>query len=85
MENTYKGSRPYLEGGPLKDRYCLIAIKFKWGANDHEGTEHAIDNCRYAMELQAVHLKINYQHMTSRPAVMESDAVVIVSYLYEVI
>lgn len=51
--NWANGKRPVLFGGPLKEDYCFQNIRFRWGPNDTEGTEHMINSAKYAIELQA--------------------------------
>ncbi|KAF5276188.1 hypothetical protein FQR65_LT03992 [Abscondita terminalis] len=78
------GVRPIVSGGPCNDKYQFLNALFRWGPNDHEGSEHTIDHKCYAMELQAIHTKANqcYKSLSSATA---ADATLIISYLYEVI
>ncbi|ALC41527.1 CG15227 [Drosophila busckii] len=43
-------SLPYLSGGELAGRYYFVEAAFKWCRS-----EHAIDSCNYALELQVLH------------------------------
>lgn len=72
-----------VSGGPISSCYQFANAKFKWGANDEEGSEHTIDNIRYAMEIQSVHVKPKYQNCSLQAAV-QANAVVIISYLFKV-
>lgn len=56
LKVTYKDLRPFIRGGPLKKIFQLQEIRFRWGPNDYEGTEHMINHKRYALELQAFHI-----------------------------
>lgn len=38
--------RPYIYGGPLKDKYVFSQIHFHWGKTALEGSEHTIDGNR---------------------------------------
>ncbi|CAH1176762.1 unnamed protein product [Phaedon cochleariae] len=49
--------RPSLIGGPLTEDYNLLNLRFRWGPNDYEGSEHMINSSRFAMELQAAFVK----------------------------
>lgn len=73
-------------GGPLAASYELIAIKFRWGACDDEGSEHTVDYVRYAMELQAVHIKSSgsYSQVTGNSDGNSANAMLIISYLFQV-
>lgn len=51
--NWANGKRPTLFGGPLKEDYNFLNIRFRWGPNDIEGSEHMINSSKFAMELQA--------------------------------
>ncbi|XP_049764347.1 carbonic anhydrase 2-like [Schistocerca cancellata] len=49
-------SAPALSGGPLGEGCWPFAwAEFHWGPSDDEGSEHTLDYCRYALELQVVH------------------------------
>lgn len=51
--NWANGKRPSLFGGPLKEDYNFLNIRFRWGPNDIEGSEHMINSAKFALELQA--------------------------------
>ncbi|KAG5872755.1 hypothetical protein JTB14_016192 [Gonioctena quinquepunctata] len=48
---------PSLTGGPLTEHYNFHNLRFRWGANDHEGSEHMVNSTKFAMELQAAFVK----------------------------
>ncbi|XP_047120271.1 carbonic anhydrase 2-like [Schistocerca piceifrons] len=51
-----RSSAPALSGGPLGEGCWPFAwAEFHWGPSDDEGSEHTLDYCRYALELQVVH------------------------------
>ncbi|XP_049835113.1 putative carbonic anhydrase 3 [Schistocerca gregaria] len=51
-----RGCAPALSGGPLGEGCWPFAwAEFHWGPSDDEGSEHTLDYCRYALELQVVH------------------------------
>ncbi|KAK4881787.1 hypothetical protein RN001_005106 [Aquatica leii] len=77
------GLRPEITGGPCSERYEFLNARFRWGPNDEEGSEHTMECKAYAMELQAVHIKCGKHYETLSEAV-EDDAVLIVSYFYEI-
>ncbi|XP_049790149.1 carbonic anhydrase 1-like [Schistocerca nitens] len=52
----HRSSTPALSGGPLGEGCWPFAwAEFHWGPSDDEGSEHTLDYCRYALELQVVH------------------------------
>lgn len=57
LQPSFCNMRPNITGGPLTETFDLVALRFRWGANDYEGSEHTIDCVRYAMELQAIHIR----------------------------
>ena len=72
-----------LTGGPLNDRYVFDSVHFCWGANDSEGSEHTIDNVRYAMEAHVLHIKENGIYRDFVDAA-KNNALLCISYLYKV-
>lgn len=75
--------RPSLYGGPLDDEYRFINLRFRWGPNDHEGSEHMVSSTRYAMELQAAFIKCGAADDDIVKAA-EGGALVFLSYLFMV-
>lgn len=75
---------PKISGGPLRDTYRFDSLRFRWGPNDEEGSEHVIDARRYAMEVQAIHVRENKRYNFLQEAA-DDKAVIIISYLFEVI
>lgn len=75
---------PKLSGGPLKETYRFDSLRFRWGPNDEEGSEHTIDARRYTMEVQAIHVKDNKKYSYLHEAAADKS-VLILSYLFEVI
>lgn len=71
-------------GGPLKGTYCFHSLKFHWGITDDNGSEHTIDLVRYALEVQAMHVRTGYQFKDLNKAVQD-NAVIIISHFYQVI
>ncbi|XP_063909705.1 carbonic anhydrase 1-like isoform X2 [Zophobas morio] len=77
------GRKPIICGGPLCDEYKLFSMRFRWGPNDEEGSEHMIDMRRYAMELQVTFNKCSCR-CTDISKSVRSCAVVIISYMFEI-
>ncbi|RZB40212.1 carbonic anhydrase 1, partial [Asbolus verrucosus] len=77
------GRKPILCGGPLCDEYKLFCMRFRWGPNDEEGSEHMIDMRRYAMELQVTYNKCSCK-CTDISKSTRTCSVVIISYIFEV-
>lgn len=72
-----------LSGGPLSETYQFFNIKFRWGPNHDEGSEHTIDSIRYALEVQATHVKSDAKYGDLISAA-EGKALLIISFLYQV-
>lgn len=70
-------------GGPLKASHKFFNARFRWGPTDDNGSEHTIDFKRYSLEVQATHLRCDHSFHDMNKAV-EDNAVVIVSYFYQV-
>nr|KAF6300342.1 carbonic anhydrase 2 [Myotis myotis] len=49
-----------LKGGPLADTYRLVQFHFHWGSCDGQGSEHTVDQEKYAAELHLVHWNTKY-------------------------
>lgn len=74
--------RPYIDGGPLKDKYVFSQIHFHWGVNDMEGSEHTTDGIKHSAELHVVMFKSSY--LTQEAALKEEDGIVILVYFIRV-
>ncbi|CAF0909723.1 unnamed protein product [Adineta ricciae] len=44
----------YITGGPVLDEFQFLQFHMHWGANEHEGSEHVIDDVRSVAELHIV-------------------------------
>lgn len=71
-----------ISGGPLDGIYELHSLNLRWGPNDEEGTEHMVDNKRFAMEMQITFMRPG--HRNKYIAADAGDAIM-VSYIYQVI
>ncbi|XP_055586530.1 carbonic anhydrase 2-like [Uranotaenia lowii] len=49
-----EGERPYIRGGPLKNKYFFEQFHFHWGANNSIGSEHVLDYRRFPLEVHLV-------------------------------
>lgn len=76
-------SRPVVTGGPRNDKFEFLNASLRWGPNDHEGSEHAINHEFFAMELQAIYVKNDRRYVNLSQAA-ECNAVMIISYLFQV-
>ncbi|KAJ9579381.1 hypothetical protein L9F63_024513, partial [Diploptera punctata] len=47
--------KPYHWSPPLKDEYVFDQLHFHWGSDDRTGSEHALNNERFALEMHVVH------------------------------
>lgn len=79
-----RNASPKICGGPLKETYRFDSLRFRWGPGEEEGSEHLIDSRRYAMEVQAIHVKDGKKYSYLNEAACDK-AVMIISYLFEVI
>ena len=43
-----------ITGGPVLDEFQFLQFHMHWGANEHEGSEHVIDDVRSVAELHIV-------------------------------
>lgn len=82
--NWLNGKKPIICGGPLCDEFKLFCMRFRWGPNDEEGSEHMIDMRRYAMEMQVTYNKCSCK-CTDMAKSTRTCSVVIISYIFEVI
>ncbi|CAG9863873.1 unnamed protein product [Phyllotreta striolata] len=81
--NWRLGKPPSLSGGPLDEQYRFLNMRFRWGHNDKEGSEHMIASTRYSMELQAAFIKSSVcdEDMTSAA---RNGSLMMLSYLFMV-
>lgn len=72
---------PTLLGGPLIDTYSLREIHFHWGLSNNDGSEHIIDNCKYAME---AHFVFHKQSLLDLNLVQrDPNGVVVIAILFK--
>lgn len=55
VQVSIDGQGSYVQGGPLKHKYCLEQFHFHWGGSEDKGSEHLIDGQHYSAELHLVH------------------------------
>lgn len=77
-------SLPQVCGGPLSGSYQFYNASFRWGPTEYEGSEHTIESHRFALELQAMHIRTDKTYFSLQSAI-ESGAVLIISYFFEVV
>ncbi|CAO1324117.1 unnamed protein product [Diamesa tonsa] len=73
---------PYLDGGPLDDRYNFSQIHYHWGHSTLEGSYHSIDGNYLPLEVHCVHFKSSYGDQTT--ALQHPDGIVIVVIFYDI-
>ncbi|XP_044534973.1 carbonic anhydrase 2-like [Gracilinanus agilis] len=71
-----------LSGGPLTEKYRLTQLHFHWGRRDDEGSEHSIDDMKYASELHLVHWNTKYS--TFSESIHQNDGLAIVAVFLKV-
>lgn len=81
--NWANQKRPFLSGGPLKEKYNFFNVRFRWGPNDSEGSEHMINSIQYAMELQAAFISEGSKTVDISQAAREGSLLML-SYLFMV-
>ncbi|XP_071443753.1 carbonic anhydrase 2-like isoform X2 [Hetaerina americana] len=73
---------PYLTGGPLSAEYEFVQMHFHWGNENHLGSEHIIDDKRYAMEAHLVHYNRSYGSVAE--AFKHRDGLAVIGIFLEV-
>lgn len=83
LRTNYEFNKPTLAGADLLQSYIFDSARFRWSFLDGEGSEHALDNMKYPMELQATHISRSSQSdMCSN---MFGDiGVLIISYFFSI-
>lgn len=76
-----EGDRPYIRGGPLKNKFFFEQFHFHWGSNDSVGSEHILDYQRFPMELHLVFYNSLYPSFEA--ARNEVDGLAVVGMFYE--
>ena len=73
---------PYLDGGPLDDRYNFSQIHYHWGHSTLEGSYHSVDGNHLPLEVHCVHYKSSYSDQTT--ALQHADGILIVVIFYDI-
>ncbi|XP_008158591.2 carbonic anhydrase 2 [Eptesicus fuscus] len=71
-----------LKGGPLADTYRLVQFHFHWGSSDGQGSEHRVDQKKYAAELHLVHWNTKYPDFGT--AVKQPDGLAVLGVFLKV-
>lgn len=61
----------------------MSSLRFCWGSNDKEGSDHMVDHQRYAMELQLIFRRCSWES-TELSQLAKPCSVVVISYLFKV-
>ena len=73
---------PSISGGGLQGTYNFFQIQFHWGSDSLlGGSEHTLNNKRYAAEMQMMH--INSKYSSFDEAILQGDGLAILSILIE--
>jgi len=82
---TFDGTPTATVSGLIVDfnTFTPAEIKLRWGATNTKGSEHKIDGQTYAMEMQVTHRNTDYA--TLEDATAESDGIMIMSFLFQVV
>lgn len=72
---------PYIFGGRSKDEYELQGLHFHWGDKNNRGSEHQIDDMRYAMEMHIIHR--NRKYTTMSEALDHADGLCVLGFFYQ--
>ncbi|XP_051856847.1 carbonic anhydrase 2-like [Antechinus flavipes] len=82
VEFDDSSDKSVLSGGPLTERYRLAHFSFHWGCRDDQGSEHSIDDLKYAAELHLVHWNTKYNSFCD--AIHHSDGLAIVGVFLKI-
>ena len=64
--------------------YYIEQLHFHWGKNSSYGSEHAIDNKRYPLEMHLVHYNSKYQNVTDAILGEARNGLAVISVLFEI-
>ena len=75
---------PRLQGTAFGgEKYKFVQLHFHWNTERHtNGSEHAIDGRRYALELHLVHINLKYSDVSD--AVGKDGAIVVLGILFQI-
>lgn len=76
------GLQPRLRGGGLSHDYQAAQFHFHWGATDDRGSEHALNNKRYPMEMHIVHHSTRYTGV--KDAMDKSEGLKVLGFFFEI-
>lgn len=72
---------PTISEGGLNHTYIFHQVHFHWGKVDGHGSEHAISNTFFPMEIQIYHYKSTYKSM--KVAMKKPDGIAALSILVQ--
>ncbi|XP_022339696.1 carbonic anhydrase 14-like isoform X2 [Crassostrea virginica] len=76
------GVQPRLRGGGLSRDYQAAQFHFHWGATDDRGSEHALDNKHYPMEMHIVHHSSHYSGLSD--AMDKAEGLKVLGFFFEI-
>lgn len=72
---------PYVFGGKLDSEYELEGLHFHWGDKNNRGSEHVLNDIRYAMEMHIIHR--NRKYKTVGEALGYADGLTVLGFFYQ--
>lgn len=71
-----------LSGGNLTDNYKTLQLHFHWSANNTmKGSEHAVDNKFYPLEMHIVHMNSKFSNI--KEALPHSDGLAVLGFFFK--
>ncbi|KAF7995556.1 hypothetical protein HCN44_006663 [Aphidius gifuensis] len=84
-------SVPVIKGGPLMNSHKFHSISFHWGENDNVGCGHTIDNVKYPLQIQLIHINKDIDSLNSyfisknnNNKYNDNNNISIVTYLFKI-
>lgn len=76
-----RNKKPYIIGGPLKEKYIFEQLHWHWADNDECGCEHTLDGNTYSMEAHLVHYNSKYKNFAE--AVDKADGLAVTGFFLQ--
>lgn len=71
---------PYVRGGKLPGEFEVESVHFHWGDKNNRGSEHVVNDIRYAMEMHIVHR--NKKYATLVDALDNADGAAVLGFFF---
>lgn len=73
--------KPKVDGGFLPGVFDFVSLHFHWGSTDRQGSEHVLNDKRFALEMHLLHK--NDKYCSYEEAANQKDGLLVISVLFK--